>query len=55
MPSHSYLSQSELPVTFGLGADERIEELSVTWPAGNTQKLQSAGIDRLITVREENP
>src|SRR6185436_11834890 len=30
----SYLSQSELPVTFGLGAADAIGELTVAWPSG---------------------
>jgi enediyne biosynthesis protein E4 len=30
----SYLSQSELPVTFGLGKEDRIERAVIYWPSG---------------------
>jgi hypothetical protein len=30
----SYLSQSELPVTFGLGKQEAIERVEIEWPSG---------------------
>jgi len=41
----SYLSQSELPVTFGVGKQDEIEKLVVDWPSGRTEefpKLKSA-------------
>jgi hypothetical protein len=34
----SYLSQSELALTFGLGAQDRIERAVVTWPSGRTEE-----------------
>jgi enediyne biosynthesis protein E4 len=37
----SYLSQSELPVTFGLGARDRIDRLVVLWPSGLTEEYKS--------------
>jgi hypothetical protein len=37
----SYLSQSELPVTFGVGERDRIERLVVEWPSGATQEFKS--------------
>jgi hypothetical protein len=37
----SYLSQSELPVTFGLGRRDRIERLVVEWPSGATQEFKN--------------
>ncbi|HXT19275.1 MAG TPA: ASPIC/UnbV domain-containing protein, partial [Thermoanaerobaculia bacterium] len=51
-PNRSYLSQSELPVTFGLGKAARIDSLTVTWPGGAKQSVAVAGIDRLITVEQ---
>ena len=33
-PARSYLSQVELPVTFGLGDAVQVDELTVTWPSG---------------------
>jgi hypothetical protein len=35
----SYLSQSELPVTFGVGRRDRIDRVLVTWPSGTTQEF----------------
>jgi enediyne biosynthesis protein E4 len=36
----SYLSQSELPVTFGVGRHERIERLVIDWPSGRVQEFK---------------
>ncbi|MEP6467155.1 MAG: CRTAC1 family protein [Parafilimonas sp.] len=33
----SYLSQSELPVTFGVGGRDRISRVFVEWPSGRTE------------------
>ena len=52
MPTRSYLSQSELPVTFGLGAATRIDSVEIVWPGGTTQKLSPPPIDRLTIVTE---
>lgn len=35
----SYLSQSELPVTFGLGPAGMLDDVVVTWPEGRQEKL----------------
>jgi enediyne biosynthesis protein E4 len=40
----SYLSQSELPVTFGLGRHDQIDRVVIDWPSGQSQehaKLQA--------------
>lgn len=34
----SYLSQSELPVTFGLGGRDRIDRVVIEWPSGRTEE-----------------
>ena len=34
----SYLSQSELPVTFGLGKRDKIDRVVIEWPSGNTEE-----------------
>lgn len=49
----SYLSQSELPVTFGLGRDHRPASLQVTWPSGRVEKVSvpPSGARRLV-IRE---
>lgn len=41
----SYLSQSELPVTFGLGRQKTVERAVIEWPSGRTEEFKhlSAG------------
>jgi enediyne biosynthesis protein E4 len=34
----SYLSQSELPVTFGLGKRDQIDRVIIQWPSGQTEE-----------------
>lgn len=51
-PTRSYLSQCELPVTFGLGGETGIDKLVIRWPGGNTTELTAVEIDRLLTVEE---
>jgi hypothetical protein len=36
----SYLSQSELPVTFGLGRYDRIERVQIEWPSGAEEQFK---------------
>jgi hypothetical protein len=36
----SYLSQSELPVTFGLGKRDKIDRVVIDWPSGRTEEYQ---------------
>jgi hypothetical protein len=35
----SYLSQSELPVTFGVGARDRVDRITIAWPSGRTEEF----------------
>jgi hypothetical protein len=51
MPTRSYLSQSELPVTFGLGKADKVDSVEITWPGGAKQKI-SPQLDRLTIVKE---
>jgi hypothetical protein len=53
MPTRGYLSQSELPLTFGLGRRDRVDELVVTWPDGSTQRVANPRVDQLLTVTQE--
>ena len=52
MPTRSYLSQSELPVTLGLGKAEGIDELEITWPGGAKQRLAPSELNVLMRVDE---
>ena len=53
MPTRSYLSQVELPLTFGLGAADRVESLRITWPDGTEQEVEVPGVDRLLVIEEK--
>ena len=48
----SYLSQSELPVTFGLGEENRIERLVVDWPSGATQEHKNIAAGKAYELAE---
>ncbi|MGB6366421.1 MAG: CRTAC1 family protein, partial [Thermoanaerobaculia bacterium] len=53
MPTRSYLSQSELTITFGLGKNDRVDKLRIYWPDGSEQQLSTIEIDRLTVVEKE--
>jgi hypothetical protein len=42
----SYLSQSELPVTFGIGPRDRVERIVITWPGGRTEEFKGVAAGR---------
>jgi len=55
MPTRSYLSQVELPLTFGLGAAKTIDALRVRWPDGTVQEVPADALRPGRTVRVEKP
>ncbi|MGA8214163.1 MAG: CRTAC1 family protein [Candidatus Sulfotelmatobacter sp.] len=42
----SYLSQSELPVTFGLEKRDRVERVVIAWPNGRTEEFKNIAAGR---------
>jgi len=48
----SYLSQSELPLTFGLGQSDRAERIVVEWPSGKVDELKDVAAGRSYTITE---
>ncbi|MEQ1912826.1 MAG: ASPIC/UnbV domain-containing protein, partial [Vicinamibacterales bacterium] len=48
----SYASQSELTLTFGLGADTRASKVEVTWPSGKVQTLTNVASNQTLQVVE---
>ena len=48
----SYLSQSELPVTFGLGASGAPTEVRVTWPGGASESVKPGAVNRTIVIQQ---
>jgi hypothetical protein len=50
----SYLSQSELVLSFGLGSEKDVELVEIQWPSGATDKLSNLHADQTIIVKEGN-
>jgi hypothetical protein len=48
----SYLSQSELILTFGLGAKTKADAIEIQWPSGQVDKLSNVAADQLLTAQE---
>jgi hypothetical protein len=53
MPFRSYLSQVELPLTFGLGDAKAPEKVVVHWPDGSTQEFGALAGDALHTLEQK--
>jgi hypothetical protein len=55
--ARGYLSQSELPVTFGLGKTAKVDRVEIRWPGRNGSKQVVDGkdlaIDRTHPIRQE--
>jgi len=50
--SVGYASSSHGPVHFGLGAEDKVEQIEVRWPSGIVQRLGSVSADRVLRVKE---
>jgi len=48
----SYLSQSELPITFGVARRDRVERLVIDWPSGRTEEFTNVASGRAYTCTE---
>jgi enediyne biosynthesis protein E4 len=48
----SYLSQSELVLTFGLGAQTKADAVEIQWPSGQVDKLANVNAGQTVTVQE---
>jgi hypothetical protein len=49
----SYLSQSELVLTFGVGANMKADTLEVQWPSGHTDKLSNVPSGQTVIIEED--
>ena len=49
----SYLSQSELVATFGLGQKTRADSIAIQWPSGQVDKLSNVNGGQTVTVQED--
>ena len=50
-----YGGASDRRVHFGLGQDERILKIEVTWPSKATQVLENVAVDQILTIKEPAP
>jgi hypothetical protein len=48
----SHASQNSSIVHFGLGQNQIVDSVTVTWPGGKTQSLINPGINQLIVIEE---
>ncbi len=48
----SYLSQSELVLTFGLGDKTKADSVEIQWPSGQLDKLTNINAGQTVTVEE---
>jgi len=48
----SYLAQSELVLTFGLGAQTKADAIEIQWPSGQVDKLSDVAVSQTVTVEE---
>lgn len=52
MAGDNYLSTNGPRLHFGLGRNDRIDEITVRWPGGVIQRVVPTGVDRVITIAE---
>ena len=50
----SYLSSSELVLTFGLGASTKANVIEIHWPSGTATRLTNVKADQILTIREDS-
>lgn len=48
----SYCSQSELPLTFGLGKSAQVPSLEVVWPSGAVDRISNISSNQFLTIQE---
>ena len=53
--TRSYLSQTELTLTFGLGKAMMVDRLEIVWPDGERQALEDIPADQELTVSRAAP
>jgi hypothetical protein len=48
----SYISNNDMRVHFGLGANTEVEHLEVRWPSGLVERYRHPAVDSIVTVKE---
>ena len=47
-----YASSSHGPVHFGLGAEDKVDQVEIRWPSGIVQRIRDIAGDRVLNVKE---
>lgn len=50
--TRSYMSQTELPLTFGLGRADKVAKVVVHWPDGSREEFADLAVDRVQELRQ---
>jgi hypothetical protein len=48
----SYLSASELVLTFGVGQQTKVDSVEIRWPSGQVDKLANVNAGQTVTTTE---
>ena len=48
----SYISHSDLRLLFGLEKRTKIDLIEIRWPGGAVDRIQAAGVNKILTVKE---
>jgi len=48
----SYLSSSELVLTFGLGQHAQVDEIKIAWPSGQNDRIANVPVGQTVTIKE---
>lgn len=52
-PTRSYLSQTQIPASFGFGALDQIDLIEVSWPDGLKQEVKDVTVDQVLTIEKK--
>lgn len=52
IPTCSYQSQSELPLTFGLGDATNVTSVEITWPDGSLSNAKIEAVDQQVVIQQ---
>ena len=50
----SYYSHNDLRLHFGLGQNEKADEIEIRWPSGQTETLKNIVANQMLTIKEQN-
>lgn len=53
--TRSYLSQCELTLTVGLGKNQKVDEVTIKWPDGQSESFSGLEVNKLHSLRESEP